>query len=116
MYFYLQLCYLKKNNPNLCSSGIYYANGEQKINEINRNKKVIENKKGGSNNKDLKNNLLYPSNSNKVPSYYFDLNTTVGGRPEIVRSDKDETYFLDDLKNFNKTRKFNFISIRSSIY
>ena len=86
----------KQDKPNLCSSGIYYANGEQKINEfeVGKKKKQV----GGA-----------VPQMIKAPAYYLDFTKTIGGRPEVIRSEYDDARFLQDnktTKDFNKNKNF----------
>ena len=102
---YIHNVFLKKDN-NLCSSGIYYADGSKKITEtaatatattVNNLNKM---KGGGSGSS----NLDYTKILNKSPVYSFDLSNTIGGRPELIKNDNDfviHNYKMNSRNNTN---------------
>ncbi len=89
---------INRKNPPMCSKGVYYANGESKIKESKISKQV-----GGGINL---NNKYYMA-AYKSPTYYYDLNNTIGGRPVLLKVETDIPHGLPNNTTFNKDNEYN---------
>jgi len=88
------------------SSGIFYANGSNKIKEV----PAKGSKQKGGKRRDFpeatpeNRSIHYKSNG-----YYLNFNTVFGGRPEIVRVNTDEPHMLAANKMTNRNRRFDCV-------